>query len=169
MKLEFTNIKKIGVISDTHIPSKASSLPAEIIEHFKNTDLILHAGDLETLEVISALKKISKNVIAVHGNMDPQTVTSTLPSKLTIKINDFKISLIHGSGPPEGIRERIAAEFSDKPDCIVFGHTHKPFNEIENNILFFNPGSPTDTIFTNINSVGVLVIGKRITGELIKL
>ena len=169
MNLEFNNIKKIGVISDTHMPTRASSLPKKIFEYFKDTDLILHAGDLETLKVLDDLKKINENIVAVHGNMDPDNVAKKLPLKLTIKINNFKIGLAHGYGPLEGIRHRILKEFNEKPDCIVFGHTHQPFNEIENNILFFNPGSPTDTIFTAINSIGILKINNKIKGEIIKI
>lgn len=169
MNLEFKNIKKIGVISDTHIPTRAPSLPKKIFEYFKDIDLILHAGDLEKLEVLDDLKKINKNVIAVYGNMDPSDVASKLPSKSIIKINNFKIGLTHGYGPPEGIRQRILEEFNEKLDCVVFGHTHNPFNEIENNILFFNPGSPTDTVFTDINSIGILKINNKIKGEIIKL
>jgi putative phosphoesterase len=169
MNLEFDNIKKIGVISDTHIPTRAPSLPKKIFEYFNDVDLILHAGDLETSKVLNDLKKINENVVAIHGNMDPDDITSELPSKLTIKINNFKIGLIHGDGPPEGIKHRVQKEFTEKLDCIVFGHTHHPFNEIENNILFFNPGSPTDTIFTNINSIGILKINNKIKGEIIKL
>jgi len=169
MKLEFNNIKKIGVISDTHIPTRSPSVPKKIFDYFNGVDLILHAGDLETLEVLNELKKINENIVAVHGNMDPSEVSSELPSKLIIKINNFKIGLIHGNGPPEGIRERILKEFNENLDCIIFGHTHKPFNGIENNILFFNPGSPTDTVFTNINSIGILRINNKIKGEIIKL
>ncbi len=168
MQLEFNNIKKIGIISDTHIPARASSLPKKVFEYFKDTDLILHAGDLETLDVLEELKKISK-VISVHGNMDPYDIVSKLPSSLIIKINNFKIGLTHGKGAPEGIRQRILEEFNEKLDSIVFGHTHQPFNEIENNTLFFNPGSPTDTIFANINSIGILKINNNIKGEIIKL
>lgn len=169
MRLQFDNVEKIGVISDTHMPARASSLPKKIFEYFKDVDLIVHAGDLETLKVLDELKKINENVIAVHGNMDPDDVASKLPSKSIIKINNFKIGLIHGYGPPDGIRGRILKEFNEKLDCIVFGHTHSPFNEVKNNILFFNPGSPTDTVFTNINSIGILKVNDKIKGEIIRL
>ena len=43
---------KIGVISDTHIPESADRIPDSVYEHFKDVDLILHAGDLLELKVL---------------------------------------------------------------------------------------------------------------------
>lgn len=168
MNLIFENIKKIGVLSDTHIPKRAEKLPESVLKHLKDVDLILHAGDIVTIGVLEELKMINKNVIAVHGNMD-YNLSSQLPSKLILQINNFKIGLTHGSGPKENIRSRIIDLFQEKLDCIVYGHTHEPFNEIENEILFFNPGSPTDKIFAPINTIGILNINDKIKGELIKI
>lgn len=43
---------RIGVISDTHVPVRARTLPGEVFEIFAGVDLILHAGDLITLDVL---------------------------------------------------------------------------------------------------------------------
>lgn len=164
MENSFQNIKKIGVISDTHIPVRAESLPKIVSKKFKDVDLILHAGDIVEKSVLDELNKIAK-VIAVKGNMDPFDISEKLPFKILLNINNFKIGLIHGIGSREGIRERITVDFPDSPDCIVYGHTHKPYNKIENGILFFNPGSATDTIYSDKNSIGILHIGNTIKGE----
>lgn len=163
---EFNNIKKIGVISDTHIPIRANSIPKKVFDYFKDVDLILHAGDLVQLNVIEELKKIAP-VIAVKGNMD--RIKDELPDKFVIKVNNrFKIGLCHGDGPPANLPERVNNEFNNV-DCIVFGHSHHPFNEIKNGTLLFNPGSACDTVFTNINSVGILYVNDKIRGEIIRL
>ena len=47
----------IGLISDTHIPDRARELPKNVISAFQNVDLILHAGDLTSMEVIDELEK----------------------------------------------------------------------------------------------------------------
>lgn len=49
------NAKKIGLISDTHVPDRAKSLPKNLKEYFRDVDLILHAGDITTPDVIHRL------------------------------------------------------------------------------------------------------------------
>lgn len=160
---------KIGVISDTHIPRMAKDLPKVIYEELSKVDLILHAGDLVEINFLEKLRKINKT-IAVSGNMDSREVSGVLKSKEIIEAGKFKIGLIHGRGAPEGIMERLIAEFKgEEIDCLVFGHTHRPVNEIKNKILLFNPGSPTDKIFAPFNSYGILEIDRKITGNIIKL
>jgi len=65
---------KIGVISDTHIPDRADSIPKEIMEAFKKVDMIIHTGDFVKMSVLDKLKSVCKNVIAVRGNMDHEDV-----------------------------------------------------------------------------------------------
>ena len=166
------NIKKIVVLSDTHLPVRAAKIPDQIIEQFKSADLIIHAGDHQTIEVVNLLQNY-RNYIGVCGNMDSDDVADKLPEKVIININnnnkEFKIGVTHGSGPPQGLAERILNFFEEKPDCIIFGHSHHPFNEKINNTLVFNPGSPTDTVFTTINTFGILTISDEIKGEIIKI
>ncbi len=157
---------KIGIISDTHIPVSASALPGKVIEYFSGTDLILHAGDFIDLAVLEELKRIS-SVEAVRGNMDPPEVKQILPRKKIIQVGSFKIGLIHGSGSPSGLMERIAKEFgTERLDAIVFGHSHSPYKQIVDNVLFFNPGSPTDA---TVNTFGLIEIADRITARIIEL
>lgn len=160
---------KIGVLSDTHIPGTAKDLPKVIYDEFKEVDLIIHAGDFVEMEF---LKKLSgfKKTIAVYGNLDSSEVVNSLKAKEVIEAGGFRIGLIHGWGAPDGLIERIGAEFKgERIDCIVFGHSHRPMNETKNGILFFNPGSPTDKIFAPYNSYGMLEITDKIVGKIIKL
>lgn len=158
---------KIGVISDTHIPHRAKKIPEEVLKIFEEVDIILHSGDLEILEVLEELNNIAPT-IAVQGNMDSPEVKKSLPLKVEKKIGNFNIGIIHGNGSPFGIIKRIEKEFKEV-DCIVFGHTHRPCNKIMNNILFFNPGSPTDTFFAPYPSVGILEITDKIEGRIFKI
>lgn len=160
---------KIGVISDTHIPTRAGSLPEAVFQYFKGVDLILHAGDIEDIMVIYDLEEIAP-VKAVLGNMDPYELSEELPSKRIIKVGGINIGLIHGWGDPKGLPKRVLEAFAgDNVRCIVFGHSHQPFNEEVQGILLFNPGSPTDRVFAPYNSIGILHIEKDIRGEIIKL
>jgi putative phosphoesterase len=169
------NIRRIVVLSDTHIPLRAAKIPEKIIEYFKDADLVIHAGDFQTIEAVNMLENYG-NFIGVCGNMDSDDVAEKLPAKAIINIKndnkEFKIGLTHGSGPPDGLPERVFhffEESEEKPDCIIFGHSHQPLNKKINNTLMFNPGSPTDDVFTAINTFGILKINNKIKGEIIEI
>lgn len=161
---------KIGVISDTHIPVKCSELPRELLEILKSCDLIIHAGDLVDVSVCETLKKISK-VEAVHGNMDSSEVRRRLEEKKILKVGGKKICVMHGYGRSDKLVENLKGEFfKEKPDIIIFGHSHVPMNEYIEGVLFFNPGSATDTIFTPYRSYGIIDIkGNKINAKIHKL
>lgn len=160
-------MKRIGVISDTHIPRAASDLPERVCREFQGVDMILHAGDLIEMSVLKKLRDIAPTR-AVSGNMDTHEVKEALPQKETINVGGFKIGLMHGYGPPAKVIDVVSKEFRGM-DVIVFGHSHSAFCERINDTLFFNPGSPTDKIFAVYNSFGILEIGEEITGRIIRL
>ena len=161
---------KIGVISDTHIPDKAEFLPKKVIDAFKNVDMVIHTGDFVDLETYNHLKKICPNLKAVAGNMDPKEIKEKLPEKEIIKVGKYSIGIAHGIGHPSGLVDLLKNIFrKDSVDIIVFGHSHMPMNQIIDGILFFNPGSPTDKIFSPYNSYGIIEINEKITAEVVKI
>ncbi|MDD5222829.1 MAG: metallophosphoesterase family protein [bacterium] len=180
-------MKKIGVISDTHIMNKGMNLrsawnrfltrndqplPEVLTREFEGVDLIIHCGDLVELWVLDMLREIAP-VEAVAGNMDGSEARQELPVKKNLEIEGMKLGIIHGGGSPHGMIDRIIPEFSGV-DAILFGHTHAPFAETRDGILFFNPGSPTDRRFAPYNSLGILTIdpsdpGQKIKGKIIRL
>ena len=161
---------KIGVVSDTHVPISVPELPGDLIKALKGCDLILHAGDLVDLSVVKALEKIAR-LEAVYGNMDSVKVCSRLKNKRIISAGNKKIGLMHGYGKPESLVNVLKEEFfAEKPDIIVFGHSHIPMNEYIGNTLFFNPGSATDVVFAPYRSYGIIEIKEgRITAKIHKL
>ncbi len=161
---------RIGVISDTHIPSVTDRLPERVFAEFRGADLILHAGDMVSLSVLEALEKLTK-VEAVCGNMDHLDVCSTLPAKRIIEAGKFRIGLTHGFGAPNGLVEWVKDQFiGDKVDAIVFGHSHHAMNEVIDGVLFFNPGTATDRRFSHELSIGMLEVDDTsITGTIIPL
>jgi len=161
---------KIGVISDTHIPQSADKLPEKLLTGLKGVDLIIHAGDIGDLAVISSLKRVCKKIKAVHGNMDPPEIQKKFPKKDVFLIHKHKVGLMHGYGTPQGIPELAEKAFKkDKVDIIIFGHSHAALNEIKNGILFFNPGSPTDKVFAAYNSYGIIEIDDCVRANIIKI
>lgn len=157
---------KIGVISDTHLTCCDDRLMRLLHDHFRDVDLILHAGDLVDIRVLDAFT--GKDVKAVCGNMDPMPVRKTLPDRLILNINNYKIGLVHGWGMPYGIEKKILKEIGHV-DCLIYGHTHRAANQVKNGTLFFNPGSATDKRFASRNTVGILEIEERIKGTIIEL
>ncbi len=161
---------RIGVISDTHIPSVTDRLPERVFAEFRGVDMILHAGDIVAPSVLEALAKLSK-VIAVCGNMDRLDVCAELPPKTIVEAGKVRIGLTHGYGPPDDLLGYVRKQFDgDKVDAIVFGHSHHPMNKTKDGILYFNPGTPTDRRFSHDLSIGLLEIGEKgIKGRIIRL
>lgn len=151
---------KIGVVSDTHLSKGNCELPEKLISGLKGCDLIIHAGDLVDISISEALKKISK-VEAVYGNMDTYNVRSELEDKKILNIENKKICVMHGYGHPDKLVDILKNEFfAKKPDIIIFGHSHVPKNEYIEGVLFFNPGSVTDTVYAPYRSYGIIEINK---------
>ncbi len=161
---------KIGVISDTHIPEKANLLPQKLITELKKCDMVIHAGDMVSIEVARALKKICPNFKAVCGNMDYAEVRKDFPEKEIVRVGKFKIGIKHGFGPPGQLLNLMEGVFKDDGvDIVIFGHSHNPLNEKKGKIIFFNPGSPTDDIFAPYKSFGIIEISDKIVAEIVKL
>jgi len=132
------------VIADTHMPSRAKALPGQLLADLERADLIIHAGDLATVEVLNVLRLYGP-VRAVHGNVDEPELRRVLPRRLRFQIGDHTVGLVHGDSPSLPTVRRARAEFVDEPvDAIVFGHSHKPLLRHQDDLLLFNPGSPTD-------------------------
>lgn len=158
-------MKRIGVISDTHLREPGLELGPALTQVWGQVDMILHAGDLVSMSVLDALE--APDVVAVAGNMDDYLVSQSLPTKLVIQMEGTRIGLIHGWGPPMGLAGRVMKEF-EEVDAIVFGHSHRPTNTVKNGILLFNPGS-YGRGFLGSGTVGVLTVDKGIKGEIIQL
>ncbi len=132
----------IGVISDTHIPERADSIPEIVFEIFKDVDLILHAGDLVSLSVKNKLETISP-VICVQGNMD-RYMGLKLPERKKLNLEGVEIGLTHGDVYPRGDTQQlryIGLEMG--VEVLITGHTHWSSIKKMPDMLLLNPGSPT--------------------------
>jgi uncharacterized protein len=162
-------VKTVGLISDTHVPKIARSIPKRVFEIFESADYIIHAGDLVELAVVDALEQIAP-VLAVHGNMDGLEVTNALPRFNSLKIFDWKIGVVHDQSSLYGA-DKIIEIGEQNFDVFVHGHTHSANVRWENKILYINPGSPTDpsSVMTK-PSVAILKITREtITPQIIQL
>ncbi len=155
----------IGVVADTHMPRKGKELPKMLLQGLEKVDMIIHAGDLTELWVLDQLSEIA-TVSAVAGNIDPPAVVEALGYKKVLEVEGRKIGVFHGHGKTGKTVERAFNAFSDV-DCIVFGHSHIPYCQRRQDVLMFNPGSPTDKRRQAMYSYGLLAVGENIRGELI--
>jgi putative phosphoesterase len=163
--------KAIGLISDTHVPSRAKAIPQSVFKVFENVDFIIHAGDLVELTVVDELEQLAP-VLAVHGNMDGPQVSGALPKLNSLKILDYKIGVVHDPGIMFGVNKMREMAKQNLFNVLVYGHTHASSIKWENKTLFINPGSPTspEPPFLCKPTVGLLKITREgITPEIIQI
>jgi uncharacterized protein len=133
---------KVLVVSDTHVPDHARALPPELGPHLEWAEQILHAGDLTGADVLAELQAYAP-VHAVLGNMDGWDVRELgLPEQLQVTLEGVAIGMVHDSGARDGREARLRRRFP-QASAIVFGHSHMPVNDLNEGVLYLNPGSPT--------------------------
>ncbi|HSW35376.1 MAG TPA: metallophosphoesterase family protein [Candidatus Limnocylindrales bacterium] len=166
-----SEIKVIGVVSDTHVPTRARFIPPKLYRLFEGVQLILHAGDIVDEKVLSELRLVAP-VEAVAGNMDPVHLHNSLGRFKLVRIGKLTIGLMHGDtvGRRAGFAQAIELF---KPEClaaIVFGHLHQPVSKYHGGVLCFNPGSAVDPRQMARPSCGRLLIDSaQISGEILYL
>ena len=149
----------IGVISDTHVPTRARSIPPEVFKIFENASYIIHAGDFIQLSAVEELERIAP-VVGVQGNMDPAAVREKYPKVNTLEVLGWKVGVVHDGIPI--LRSGRLKELAKREDfdVLVFGHSHRSSVREEDGVLYVNPGSPTQPLFSEA-SVGVLKVSKK--------
>ena len=139
---------KIGVISDTH-----NFLDSRVPGLLEGVDHILHAGDIGMPALILDLEQIAP-VTAVLGNTDDPGLRFRATETIELASRKFLVHhIVNPRSPDETLQRWIARE---RPDVIVFGHTHKPFSETIAGILYFNPGYAGKSRFGMERSVAIL-------------
>jgi putative phosphoesterase len=161
----------IAVISDTHLPKGARRLPDACVERIEAADLLLHAGDFSTLDVLRELEAIGPPVIGVHGNVDSADLRRLLPKETVVEAGGARIAMVHDAGQRTGRLDRMRRRFGDRADIVVFGHSHLPLHErAPDGFQILNPGSPTDRRRAPAHTMGLIHVRDRIaTGEVVGL
>jgi putative phosphoesterase len=134
---------EIAIVSDTHMPRGPRHLPARCVARLRAADLIVHAGDLSTLDVLAELQALGE-VVAVHGNVDDAAVRAALPATAMVDAEGQRLAVIHDAGPGRGRLERLRRRFPEA-GAVIFGHSHIPLHErAPDGFQIINPGSPTE-------------------------
>lgn len=129
---------RIGILSDTH-----GFLDEQILEYFKNVDMIWHAGDIGTQEVTDKLKAL-KPLYAVYGNIDGHELRAEFPETQRIKVEGCKVMITHIAGAVGKYNTYVNGLLSsEKPDILVCGHSHivKVMRDPKHGFLYVNPGA----------------------------
>jgi putative phosphoesterase len=148
----------IGVISDTH-----GLLRVEVKEALRGSELILHAGDVGSAEVLRGLERIAP-MVAVRGNVDVEAWAKRLRAT---EIAGFKKQTFY-------ILHRIA-DLDLKPKAVgiaavIYGHSHRPLIEWRDGVLFFNPGSAGPRRFSLPVTIGrIEIVDGELRPEIIQL
>ncbi|MGO9267249.1 MAG: metallophosphoesterase family protein [Candidatus Binataceae bacterium] len=140
-------LRLVGLISDTH-----GLIRPEALDALRDSDLIVHCGDIGDPAVLSALQTIAP-VHAIRGNNDKGGWACKLPTDRVAEIGGHAIYVLHDLS--ELTLDPYAAGFS----AVVSGHSHKPVIEKQGNVLFVNPGSAGPRRFKLPVTVATLTVG----------
>lgn len=146
---------KVLVLSDTHAPRHWKACPPALLPRLEAADVILHAGDVCTPDVLDLLAGFAP-VHVVRGNNDgPEVAEWGAPETLEVELEGVRVGMVHDSGQKQGRAARLRQRFPTA-DLVVFGHSHIPFDETGDGLRILNPGSPTDKRRQPVGTVAVL-------------
>jgi hypothetical protein len=138
---------RVGLISDTH-----GHLDPQVLGHFAGVDHIVHAGDIGWPSVLLELEALAP-VTAVSGNTDTHP---TWRETELVHLDD-RLLLVHHIVEPRRLKPDLQRRIlRERPDVVVFGHTHATFCEVIEGVMYVNPGSAGRARFGQPRTVAVL-------------
>lgn len=140
---------KVGIISDTH-----GLLRAEVKDILKECDYIIHGGDINKQAIVDELEEIAP-LYVVRGNNDKEWAEH-LPNELRFEISGVRFYMVHN-------KKFIPKDLQDV-DVIVFGHSHKYYEEEKDGVMWLNPGSCGKRRFDLSISMAVMTIKSGVWG-----
>ncbi|MHA6281380.1 metallophosphoesterase family protein [Salinimicrobium sp. CAU 1759] len=161
-------MKKILLLSDTH-----GYIDDRILTYAGEADEVWHAGDIGTIAVSDALKKI-KPLKAVFGNIDGGEVRKEFPLNNRFMCEEVDVWITHIGGYPGRYSPAVKDEIKQNPPKIfISGHSHilKVMNDKKLGLLHMNPGAAGKQGFHQMRTMLRFVIdGKEIKNlEVIEL
>jgi putative phosphoesterase len=107
-------------------------------------DVVVHAGDWVSLDLLEELERRSRRLVACWGNNDGPELRARLPEVARVELAGVRLAVVHETGDAKGREKRAQAAYDDV-DVLVFGHSHIPWDTTtESGLRLLNPGSPTD-------------------------
>jgi uncharacterized protein len=164
---------RIGLLTDTHLPSTIRDLWDEVRIAFAGVDLILHGGDIVTPRVLDWLAEIAPT-LAARGNNDSGWDDPRVKDIHWLDLEGWRVAMIHDMEP----EERPIAELKkchlkgEHVDIIITGHTHFERLDYRDGVLQINSGSPTHPHLwsTRLGTIGILDLAPgKITAQVLRL
>jgi putative phosphoesterase len=134
---------RLGVLSDTH-----GYLDSRLDEAFAGVDAIIHAGDVGSTDILTALAARAP-LYAVQGNNDVPLGGLGLPETLDIEMAGVRLHIVH---------EVKKAKPAGGTSVVVSGHSHKPVCEWREGVLYLNPGAAGRRGFHQLQTAALLLL-----------
>jgi putative phosphoesterase len=135
---------RLMLISDTHLPVRAKRLPAVVWDAIEQADVVIHAGDWVSVELLDELESRSQRLIGCWGNNDGPVLRERLPEVARVSLDGLSVAVVHETGASRGREERCERAYPGV-DLLVYGHSHIPWDSTTpKGLRLLNPGSPTD-------------------------
>ena len=126
------------------MPVRARDLPAKVWAAVDAADVVVHAGDWVSVDLLDALSDRAARLVGVWGNNDGADLRARLPEVARVELQGLRLAVVHETGSRAGRERRCAAAYPDV-DVLVFGHSHIPWDTTApGGLRLLNPGSPTD-------------------------
>jgi putative phosphoesterase len=152
---------ELAILSDTHVPGRAESLPEPFRDRVAAADRVVHAGDFGSVDAFEAIESAATDLTAVYGNADPADID--LPPVASVSAGGVTLVVSHGmvdfveravassEGLVTGLDDwvdavvDIARARADGGDAVVgvAGHTHEVVDETRDGVRVLNPGTAT--------------------------
>ena len=124
-----------------------------MVKAFSGVDLIIHAGDIGSADILEHLGHIAP-VVAVRGNMDRGQWAQHLPEREMVHLGRILIYILHDIHTLD--LEPSAADIS----AVIIGHSHRPELFQRDGVLYLNPGGAGHPRFHYPVSVAILSVKK---------
>lgn len=127
---------RILVMSDSH--GRWRNIEG-VLRQVGEIDMLIHCGDVENdEEYVREMAGCPVHLVA--GNCD---YGSDLPLVDIFMVEDYKVMICHGHTFYVHGTTMYLKEYARENgiDVVMFGHTHRPYIEIEEDVTVLNPGS----------------------------
>lgn len=132
------------LISDTHLPHRGTDLPAPVWDAVDAADVVIHAGDWVSVDLLDRLDERATRLVGCWGNNDGSELRARLPERADVTLAGVRFTVVHETGAATGREARMASRYPET-DVLVFGHSHIPWDaSAATGLRLLNPGSPTD-------------------------
>ncbi|MFA4985838.1 MAG: YfcE family phosphodiesterase [Candidatus Brocadiia bacterium] len=130
---------KLLVLSDSH-GKKFEDISPLFPPDWAECDAVVHCGDIESMSFLDSLYAYFPTAYVVRGNCDKYD-HEDLPGTLLFRVGSVCVAVVHGNSARHTPHGLIASFLPERPDLLLFGHTHRRFAEVVEGVLCINPGS----------------------------